>query len=184
MDDLGDAPDYLTIPVGNAGNISAYWKGFKAYNEKKGSKLPKIYGFEAEGSAAITQNQVIEQPETIATAIRIGNPASWDLAVDARDSSNGVIESVTDEEIISAYQYIAAEEGIFAEPGSAASIAGLIRSLETGDIPKGSQIVSVLTGNGLKDSDTAIEVSLDKTTKLPNDQDQVIAFIEGLVANE
>ena len=184
VDDLGDAPDYLTIPVGNAGNISAYWKGFKVYNEKKGSKLPKIYGFEAEGSAAITQNQVIEQPETIATAIRIGNPASWDLAVDARDSSNGVIESVTDEEIISAYQYIAAEEGIFAEPGSAASIAGLIRSLETGDIPKGSQIVSVLTGNGLKDSDTAIEVSLDKTTKLPNDQDQVIAFIEGLVANE
>lgn len=184
VNDLGDAPDFLTIPVGNAGNISAYWKGFKAYHEKKGSKLPKIYGFEAEGAAAITQDRVIEQPETIATAIRIGNPASWDLAVDARDSSGGIIESVTDEEIISAYQYIASEEGIFAEPGSAASVAGLIRSLENGDIPKGSRIVSVLTGNGLKDSDTAIQVSLDKTTKLPNDQDKVVEYIERLVAHE
>ncbi len=184
IDALGDAPDYLTIPVGNAGNISAYWKGFKAYHEKKGTKLPKIFGFEAEGAAAITQDKVIEQPETIATAIRIGNPASWDLAVDARDSSGGLIESVSDEEIIEAYQYIASEEGIFAEPGSAASIAGLIRSLAKGEIPKGSRVVAVLTGNGLKDSDTAIQVSLDKTTKLPNDQEKVIQYIESLTAHE
>ncbi|GAB2319908.1 threonine synthase [Alkalibacterium sp. s-m-22] len=184
IEDLGDAPDYLTIPVGNAGNISAYWKGFKAYHEKKGSQLPKIYGFEAEGAAAITQDKVIDQPETIATAIRIGNPASWDLAVDARDSSGGLIASVSDEEIITAYQYIASEEGIFAEPGSAASIAGLIRSLENGDIPKGSRVVSVLTGNGLKDSDTAIQVSLEKTKKFPNDQEKVIQYIESLVAYE
>ncbi len=184
VDDLGDAPDYLTIPVGNAGNISAYWQGFKAYHEKKGSKLPKIYGFEAEGAAAITQNKIIEQPETVATAIRIGNPASWDLAVEARDSSGGLIDSVSDEEILAAYQYLAGEEGIFAEPGSAASIAGLIRSLEKGDIPKGAQVVSVLTGNGLKDSDTAIAVSLDKTKKLPNNQEQVLQYIESLVAYE
>src|SRR5699024_8764433 len=173
-----------TIPVGNAGNISAYWKGFKAYHEKKGTQLPKIYGFEAEGAAAITKDTVIDAPETFATAIRIGNPASWDLAVAARDESKGFIDAVSEEEIEAAYQYIAGEEGIFAEPGSAASVAGLIRSLENGDILKGSQIVSVLTGNGLKDSDTAIQVSLDKTTKLPNDQDEVVKYIEGLVANE
>lgn len=184
VDDLGDAPDYLTIPVGNAGNISAYWKGFKAYHKKKGTKLPKIFGFEAEGAAAITQDKVIEQPETIATAIRIGNPASWNLAVNARDESEGLIDSVTDEEIIQAYQYIAGEEGIFAEPGSAASIAGLIRSLENGEIPKGSTVVSVLTGNGLKDPDTAMQVSLGKTKSLPNNEEVVLNYIESLVANE
>lgn len=113
IEELGEAPDYLAIPVGNAGNISAYWKGFKAYQEKNGTQLPKMYGFEAEGAAAITQDKVIEAPETIATAIRIGRPASWDLAVNARDESGGVIESVTDDEIVSAYQYIASEEGIF-----------------------------------------------------------------------
>lgn len=184
VDALGEAPDYLTIPVGNAGNISAYWKGFKAYHESKQSILPKIFGFEAEGAAAITKNKVIETPETIATAIRIGNPASWDLATTARDESGGVIEAVTDDEIIAAYQYIASEEGIFAEPGSAASIAGLMRALENGDIPKGSTVVSVLTGNGLKDPDTAIHVSKDKTTILPNDLDAVKQFIESLNDNE
>lgn len=180
IDAIGDAPDYLTIPVGNAGNISAYWMGFKAYREKKGTKLPKIFGFEASGSAAITQDKIIEQPETIATAIRIGNPASWDLAVAARDESGGIIDSVSDEEIVEAYQYIASQEGIFAEPGSAASIAGLIRSLKNGDIPKGSSIVSVLTGNGLKDPDTAIHVSKEKTKALPNDAEMVIRYIESL----
>lgn len=180
IEELGEAPDYLAIPVGNAGNISAYWKGFKAYQEKNGTQLPKMYGFEAEGAAAITQDKVIEAPETIATAIRIGRPASWDLAVNARDESDGVIESVTDDEIVSAYQYIASEEGIFAEPGSAASIAGLIRSLENGEIPKGSTIAAVLTGNGLKDPDAAIKVSKEQTTVLPNDQEKVIEYIEGL----
>lgn len=180
IEELGEAPDYLAIPVGNAGNISAYWKGFKAYQEKNGTQLPKMYGFEAEGAAAITQDKVIEAPETIATAIRIGRPASWDLAVNARDESGGVIESVTDDEIVSAYQYIASEEGIFAEPGSAASIAGLIRSLENGEIPKGSTIAAVLTGNGLKDPDAAIKVSKEQTTVLPNDQEKVIEYIEGL----
>lgn len=177
---LEDAPDYLTIPVGNAGNISAYWKGFKAHHEKKGTQLPKIYGFEAEGAAAITKDTVIEAPETFATAIRIGNPASWDLAVAARDESKGFIDAVSEEEIEAAYQYIAGEEGIFAEPGSAASVAGLIRSLENGDIPKGSRIVSVLTGNGLKDPDSAINVSKGKTTTLPNDEQTVIEYIESL----
>lgn len=180
IEELGEAPDYLAIPVGNAGNISAYWKGFKAYQEKNGTQLPKMYGFEAEGAAAITQDKVIEAPQTIATAIRIGRPASWDLAVNARDESDGVIESVTDDEIVSAYQYIASEEGIFAEPGSAASIAGLIRSLENGEIPKGSTIAAVLTGNGLKDPDAAIKVSKEQTTVLPNDQEKVIEYIEGL----
>lgn len=180
IEELGEAPDYLAIPVGNAGNISAYWKGFKAYQEKNGTQLPKMYGFEAEGAAAITQDKVIEAPETIATAIRIGRPASWDLAVNARDESGGVIESVTDDEIVSAYQYIASEEGIFAEPGSAASIAGLIRSLKNGEIPKGSTIAAVLTGNGLKDPDAAIKVSKEQTTVLPNDQEKVIEYIEGL----
>lgn len=183
VDDLGEAPDYLTIPVGNAGNITAYWKGFKAYHEKKGTRLPKIFGFEAEGAAAITQNKIIDKPETIATAIRIGNPASWELALNARDESGGKIESVTDEEIIEAYQYIAKEEGIFAEPGSAASIAGFIRSLKQGEIAKGSTVVSVLTGNGLKDTDTAMEVSKEKTKSLPNDEKIVIEYIESLVEN-
>lgn len=177
---LGDAPDYLTIPVGNAGNISAYWKGFKAYHEKNGTQLPKMYGFEAEGAAAITQDKVIDAPETVATAIRIGNPASWDLAVAARDESGGLIASVSEEEIVTAYQYIAGEEGIFAEPGSAASVAGLIRSLENGTIQAGSRIVTVLTGNGLKDPDTAIDVSKGQTKLLPNDEKVVVEYIESL----
>ncbi len=179
IDALGEAPDYLTIPVGNAGNISAYWKGFKEYHEKKGKQLPRIYGFEAEGSAAITHDEVIETPETVATAIRIGNPASWNLATAARDESKGIIEAVSDEEIINAYRHIA-KEGIFAEPGSAASVAGLIRSLDNGSIEKGSTVVSVLTGNGLKDPDTAIESAVDKPVTLPNDEDKVLQYIEGL----
>jgi threonine synthase len=179
IDVLGEAPDYLTIPVGNAGNISAYWKGFKEYHEKKGKQLPRIFGFEAEGSAAITRDEIITSPETIATAIRIGNPASWNLAVAARDESNGIIEAVSDDEIIKAYLHIA-KEGIFAEPGSAASVAGLIRSLENGSIPKGSTVVSVLTGNGLKDPDTAIESAVDKPVTLPNDENQVLEYIESL----
>lgn len=180
-DTLGGAPDILCIPVGNAGNISAYWKGFKEYNEKKQTGLPKMYGFEAEGAAAIFQNQVIENPETIATAIRIGNPASWELAVAASKESNGKIDEVTDKEIIAAYRKIAASEGVFAEPGSCASIAGVYKSIQNGSIPKGSKVVAVLTGNGLKDPSTAIDVSTIQPVKLPNDEQQVSDYIKGVV---
>lgn len=178
---LGDAPDILALPVGNAGNISAYWKGFKEYNEQKQTSLPQIFGFEAEGSAAITQNKRIENPETIATAIRIGNPASWDLATNARDESNGKIESVSDEEIISAFNKLASEEGIFAEPGSCASIAGVIQQCEDGSIKKGSKVVAVLTGSGLKDPQTAMEQLGGQRTSLENDKDTVINYIKELM---
>jgi threonine synthase len=180
-DVLGEAPDILAIPVGNAGNISAYWKGFKEYNEKKQTGLPKMYGFEAEGAAAIVRGEVIENPETIATAIRIGNPASWHLAVAAAEESQGKIDEVTDEEIIAAYRKIAAAEGVFAEPGSCASIAGVYKSIQNGSIPAGSKVVAVLTGNGLKDPSTAIDVSTIKPVKLPNDEKAVSEHIKGVV---
>ena len=158
-DTLGKAPDYLAIPVGNAGNISAYWMGFKEYKENgKVSNLPKIIGFEAEGSAAIVQNRVIENPQTLATAIKIGNPASWKLAVNAANESNGFIDSVTDDEILEAYKMLTREEGIFAEPASAASLAGVIKTYKAGKLKKGDVVVSVLTGNGLKDPDNAIKI--------------------------
>ncbi|QOY38034.1 threonine synthase [Anaerobacillus isosaccharinicus] len=169
-DALGKAPDVLVIPVGNAGNITAYWKGFKEYNEKKQTGLPEMRGFEAEGSAAIVRNEIIPNPETIATAIRIGNPASWKQAVEAAESSNGAIDYVTDDEIVEAYQLLARTEGIFAEPGSCASIAGLIKQLKSGEIKKGAQVVCVLTGNGLKDPTTAMSTISVKPTVLPNDE--------------
>lgn len=158
-DTLGKAPDYLAIPVGNAGNISAYWMGFKEYKENgKVSNLPKMIGFEAEGSDAIVQNRVIENPQTLATAIKIGNPASWKLAVNAANESNGFIDSVTDDEILEAYKMLTREEGIFAEPASAASLAGVIKTYKAGKLKKGDVVVSVLTGNGLKDPDNAIKI--------------------------
>lgn len=180
-DQLGDAPDILAIPVGNAGNISAYWKGFKEYNEKKGTTLPKMFGFEAEGAAAIVQGAPIAKPETIATAIRIGNPASWKLAEAARDESHGKIGAVTDEEILNAYRLIAAKEGIFAEPGSAASLAGVIQSVTNGSIPKGSKVVAILTGNGLKDPDTAVSASTISMVSLPNNEEKIREYIEGVL---
>ena len=158
-DVLGKAPNYLAIPVGNAGNISAYWMGFKEYKENgKIDNLPKMIGFEAEGSAAIVQNKVIENPQTLATAIKIGNPASWKLAVKASKESKGFINSVTDDEILEAYKMLTMEEGVFAEPASAASLAGIIKSRKSGKIKKGDTVVSVLTGNGLKDPDNAIKI--------------------------
>ncbi|OZU87391.1 threonine synthase [Virgibacillus indicus] len=181
-DQLGIAPDILAIPVGNAGNISAYWKGFKEYHELKQTGLPKIFGFEAEGAAAIVKNQVIEQPETIATAIRIGNPASWELAIAARDESNGAINSVTDKEIANAFKLLASKEGIFAEPGSCASIAGLIQQCEKGTIEKGSKVVAVLTGNGLKDPQTAIDQLDVNPVSLPNDEKAVMDYVESMVS--
>ncbi|EIJ80686.1 threonine synthase [Bacillus methanolicus PB1] len=180
-DQLGDAPDILAIPVGNAGNISAYWKGFKEYNAKKGNKLPKMHGFEAEGAAAIVHNRVFENPETIATAIRIGNPASWHLAVDAAKESNGKIDEVSDEEILIAYRKLASAEGIFAEPASCASLAGIYKQLRNGEIEQGTKIVAVLTGNGLKDPNTAIDCSPVKPVLLPNDEEALSDHIKGVV---
>ncbi|MBP2079946.1 threonine synthase [Oceanobacillus polygoni] len=180
-DQLGAAPDILAIPVGNAGNISAYWKGFKEYNEKKQTGLPQMFGFEAEGAAAIVQNKVITNPETVATAIRIGNPASWELAVNAKEESGGMIHSVTDEEILQAFKLLPSKEGIFAEPGSCASIAGVIQQCKQGTIKKGSKVVAVLTGNGLKDPQTAIDQLEINPVSLENDEAAVMNYIEELV---
>lgn len=180
-DALGKAPDVLAIPVGNAGNITAYWKGFKEYNDKKGTGLPVMRGFQASGAAPIVRGYKIENPETIATAIRIGNPASWDKAVAAAHDSHGKIDEVTDEEILDVYQLIASKEGVFAEPGSCASIAGVRKQVLSGEIPKGSRVVAVLTGNGLKDPNTAIDTKHIKPVVLPNDEGMVFAHIEGVV---
>ncbi len=155
--DLGGAPDLMCLPVGNAGNITAYWKGFREYQAAGlSASLPQMWGFQAAGAAPIVNGAPVAQPQTIATAIRIGNPASWGSAVAARDESGGVIEAVTDEEILAAYHYLAAQEGVFCEPASAAGVAGLIKKAEAGQVPAGSAVVCVLTGHGLKDPDTAM----------------------------
>ena len=152
VDLLGDAPDMHVLPVGNAGNITAYWKGYKEYcADKVSTKLPQMWGFQAEGSAPIVNNKIVENPETIATAIRIGNPASWAQAVEARDSSGGLIDSVTDDQILEAYRLVAGKEGVFVEPSSAAGIAGLLKKKAEGKLPKDKTIVITVTGNGLKD---------------------------------
>ena len=152
IDALGDAPDIHVMPVGNAGNITAYWKGYKEYYaDGLSKKLPQMWGFQAAGAAPIVNGEIVKNPETIATAIRIGNPASWQQAVDARDSSGGLIDSVTDEEILAAYRFVASKEGVFVEPSSATGIAGLIKKQSQGKLPKGKKIVITVTGNGLKD---------------------------------
>jgi len=152
VDMLGDAPDYHVLPVGNAGNITAYWKGYNEYfSDGVSKRLPKMWGFQAAGAAPIVLGEVVKNPETIATAIRIGNPASWQQALAARDGSGGLIDSVTDEEILRAYRLVAAREGIFVEPSSAAGIAGLFKKLSQGQLPKGKKFVITVTGNGLKD---------------------------------
>ena len=162
-DSLGAPPDILAIPVGNAGNISAYWMGFKEYRERgRIDRLPRMFGFEAEGAAPIVKGQVVPRPETVATAIRIGNPASWKLAVAARDESGGLIDCVSDGEILDAYRLLSGREGIFVEPASAASVAGLRKLISRGDLDlRESTVVCVLTGNGLKDPDTAVKLSGD-----------------------
>ncbi|AEH50487.1 threonine synthase [Pseudothermotoga thermarum] len=160
-DEFLDAPDYLAIPVGNAGNITAYWKGFKEYfSIGKISKLPKMLGFQAAGAAPIVEGRIIENPKTIATAIRIGNPASWKSAVNAVQESCGLVDKVTDEEILQAYQLLAKKEGIFVEPASAASVAGVIKYFNKGYFQKNSKVVCVLTGHGLKDPDTAMKIGI------------------------
>ena len=156
-EDLGGTPDYLAIPVGNAGNISAYWQGFTDYRDAGLVETrPAMLGFQAAGAAPLVVGHPIDAPETVATAIRIGNPASADKALKARDESGGVIEAVTDEEILATYRDLARYEGIFCEPASAASVAGVRRMAAAGRIDPGATIVCVLTGHGLKDPDTAM----------------------------
>ena len=164
VDDLGEAPDYVFIPVGNAGNITAYWKGFKEYKAAgRSTKLPQMMGFQAEGAAPIVKGAPILNPQTIASAIRIGNPASWQPALVARDESGGIIDSVTDDEILEAYRMTATMEGIFCEPASAASVAGLIKLHRQGLDLTGRQVVCIITGNGLKDPDLAVTSTIAHT---------------------
>jgi threonine synthase len=178
-DKLDRAPDYLCIPVGNAGNITAYWKGFKAYYEaKKISQKPIMYGFEAEGAAAIVKGERIMKPETIATAIRIGNPASWEYAVNAANESNGKVDYVTDDEIINAYRDLAGLEGVFCEPASAASVAGLYKSACHGKLKENSLVVCVLTGNGLKDPDCAINNSKCEVKKTTSNLEDIKKLLD------
>jgi threonine synthase len=169
IDELGDAPDFLFIPVGNAGNITAYWKGFKEYEAAGHStQLPRMVGAQAEGAAPIVRGQVVAKPKTVASAIRIGNPASWEQATTARDQSGGAIEAVTDGEILAAQRLLASSEGIFAEPASAASVALLAKMAHAGRIPNDSRVVCVLTGSGLKDP-AALEEHLLPPLRLPAD---------------
>lgn len=157
-DQLGRAPDFHFLPVGNAGNITAYWRGYKEYfSIKKADRLPRMFGFQAVGSAPIVDGAPVEQPNTVATAIRIGNPAGWQGATRAIKESKGYINKVTDEEILTAYQAIAQNDGIFVEPASAASLAGIIQCHKAGMIPEGSVITATMTGHGLKDPDIAIK---------------------------
>ncbi|MDD2574607.1 MAG: threonine synthase [Firmicutes bacterium] len=183
-DQLGGVPDYLAIPVGNAGNITAYWKGFKEYRRNGVIKsLPAMLGFQAAGAAPIVEGRVIDKPETVATAIRIGNPASWKGAENAAAESRGRIDKVTDEEIMQAYKLLASGEGIFAEPASCASVAGLIKAAGEGLIEEGATVVCVLTGNGLKDPDIAVNTS-DKPLQLPADYNLLSAQIADLIGGE
>jgi threonine synthase len=156
-DALGDAPDVHCIPVGNAGNITAYWKGYGEYHrDALAARRPRMLGFQAAGAAPIVHGEPVPHPETIATAIRIGNPASWDAALAARDESGGAIESVTDAQILDAYKLLAATEGVFVEPASAASVAGLLQAVERGLVVRGETVVCTVTGHGLKDPNRAI----------------------------
>jgi threonine synthase len=169
IDALGEAPDYLFIPVGNAGNITAYWKGFKEYHEVGKAKVkPKMMGFQAEGAAPIVRGHIIEKPETVASAIRIGNPASWKRAEAARDESGGIIDMVSDKEILDAQKMLATKAGIFGEPASAASLAGLVKLRQQGRDFSKSRIVCIVTGTGLKDTETAVK-SAEPFLELPAD---------------
>ncbi len=168
-DVLGRAPDFHCIPVGNAGNITAYWRGYREYRERKlVHTLPRMMGFEAEGAAPIVHGRPVARPETVATAIRIGNPASWQAAVAARDESGGVIEAISDHDILAAYRLVARTEGVFVEPASAISIAGLHSLSRRGVVPPGATVVCTLTGHGLKDPDTAI-ASAEPPVRIPAD---------------
>lgn len=177
-DQLGRAPSYHFLPVGNAGNISACWKGYKEYHTAgQITQLPKMMGVQAEGAAPIVRGRVIDHPQTMATAIRIGNPASWKLALQAVQESSGTVEMVTDEEILAAYQALAKEEGVFCEPASAASVAGLTKDSQAGRLPEGATVVCTLTGHGLKDPDSAVNVS-PKTRTVKASRDAVFSLLQ------
>lgn len=180
VDQLGKAPDIHALPVGNAGNITAYWKGYTEYAaDGTADSRPRMWGFQAAGAAPIVLGHPVEQPETLATAIRIGNPASWQQAEAARDESGGVIEAVTDEEILAAYHLLASSEGIFCEPASAASVAGVIKRHAAGQLDPGQTIVCTLTGNGLKDPQLALDSASDPVV-VPVDA-EAAARVLGLV---
>ena len=162
VDLLGRAPDIHALPVGNAGNITAYWRGYTEYaRDGIASTRPRMWGFQAAGSAPIVLGHKVENPDTIATAIRIGNPASWQQAEAARDESGGLIDSVTDDEILSAYRLLAGKEGLFCEPASAAGVAGILKKSQAGQLDRGQVIVCTLTGNGLKDPQWALDGASD-----------------------
>lgn len=162
VDFLGDAPDIHCLPVGNAGNITAYWKGYREYAaDGLATQTPRMWGFQAAGAAPLVHGAPVDAPETIATAIRIGNPASWDFAIAARDDSGGIIDAVTDEQILAAYHLLASKEGLFCEPASAASVAGLLQMHAQGHLDSGQTVVCTLTGNGLKDPHWALEAAPD-----------------------
>ncbi|NYI42188.1 threonine synthase [Demequina lutea] len=178
VDQLGDAPDIHMLPVGNAGNISAYWMGFKEYADAGVStRRPKIWGVQAAGAAPFVVGHPIKDPETVATAIRIGKPASWDLAIAARDESGGWIRAVTDEAILSAQARLAAEVGVFVEPASAAPIAGLLAAAAAGEVPRGATITCTVTGNGLKDTATALAGREVNPAVIPVDVDAAAAVL-------
>ena len=180
VDELGEAPDFLCIPVGNAGNITAYWKGFTEYQSKgRAESTPRMMGFQAAGAAPIVLGEPVARPETIATAIRIGNPASWEQAEAARDESKGMIDMVDDNEIVDAYLRLAREEGVFCEPASAASVAGLLKLPELGVDVSGKTIVCILTGNGLKDPGTAEKRALVELEYVEPDIDSVMNLLTG-----
>ncbi len=170
VDDLGRVPDILALPVGNAGNITAYWKGFTEYAQVKpelNGALPRMWGFQAEGAAPLVRGAPVPHPETIATAIKIGNPASWQGAIRARDESGGLIAAVSDDEIRAAYHLLGSREGIFCEPASAASVAGLLKQKRAGNLAPGQTIVCVLTGSGLKDPEFALASGMNVETLAP-----------------
>ena len=178
IDTLGSAPDYHFLPVGNAGNITAYWKGYKEYHALgKSGTLPKMMGWQAEGAAPIVRGKPVDKPRTIATAIKIGNPASWKYAEAARDESGGVIDMISDDEILEAYSLLASQEGIFAEPASAASLAGVIKYKKRGGFRAGETIVCTLTGHGLKDPDRAVKYA-SPPIKVKSNIDEVMSILE------
>jgi threonine synthase len=177
-DALGDAPDFHFLPVGNAGNITAYWKGYKEYHAaEKADTLPRMFGFQAAGAAPIVDGHPIAEPHTVATAIRIGNPASWQGATQAIQESNGHIAKVTDDEILAAYKLIARTEGVFVEPACAAPLAGLINCVKAGMIPEGSLVAATMTGHGLKDPDNAIKSAGFEPIIVPAEKNAVMQVI-------
>lgn len=184
VDDLGRSPDILALPVGNAGNITAYWKGFTEYLPARLAKeglgevrLPRMWGFQAEGAAPLVSGVPVAEPHTVATAIKIGNPASWQGAIRARDESGGLIDAVSDDEIRAAHGYLASREGIFVEPASAASVAGIFKKMRQGKLERGQTIVCVLTGSGLKDIDFALAADF-KIEPLPAHADAIVKALD------